>query len=230
MSSAVKQPQISLIARIVAPLFTSMPSPHIVSTQILIASDLRAGLTASYLQKRFSLNPSVAQKGAAKAPQDTKKETPKDASKSPRQDYIAAFAQAVAQVISKDSNEKLLSHVPESLVADFSALRSELWLGDVVSSAVCLSHAAGIEAEKPGENASRSEGAIAKAVQGRQRLQNAALSSFPSADQEFAARTGLRYLSAYPLVTQGQLLGVLANYSKDAADDELLNWWALCSE
>src|SRR5207248_10444423 len=54
--------------------------------------------------------------------------------------------------------------------------------------------------------------------------------SFPSVDQEFAARTGLRYLSAYPLVTQGQLLGVLANYSKDAADDELLNWWALCSE
>ncbi len=182
------------------------------------------------------MNPSVVPKGAgtAKALQDTrketKKETPTDAAQSPRKDYVAAFANAVAQFTSKDSTEKVLSHVPEFLVADFNALRSELWLWDAASSAARLSHAAGVEAEKPCETASRGEGPIAKAVQGRQRLQNAALSSFPNADQEFAARTGLRYLSAYPLVTQGQLLGVLANYSKDAADDELLNWWALCSE
>jgi sigma-B regulation protein RsbU (phosphoserine phosphatase) len=40
----------------------------------------------------------------------------------------------------------------------------------------------------------------------------------------------LSFVSAYPLIAKGELVGVLANYTGEAATDELLNWWALWSE
>lgn len=150
--------------------------------------------------------------------------------KLPRRDYFIAFADAVAQFASKHSGEKVLSQIPKLLVADFNALRSELWLWHPAAGAASLAHAAGAEAETARPKALRGEGVIGKVAETRQPLENATLSAFPGAGPKFGARAGVRSVSAYPLVGRGQLLGVLANYTKDPPEPELLNWWRLYAE
>src|SRR5579859_526168 len=167
--------------------------------------------------KGFALNPIAAHKGAARPP------------RAKRKDYVSAFADVMAQFISRDSS-KVLPLVPECLVSDFASLRSELWLWDAASSSACLAYSAGIEAGRQRKNASLSDGPIGKVAQTRKPLENIALSSLSDADKEFDSRAGLRNISAYPLIARGELIGVLANYTKEPADPELLSWWAIYAE
>ena len=151
--------------------------------------------------------------------------------KASRRDYFTAFAKAVTQFASKDSGgDTVLALVPRLLVADFESVRSELWWWDEVSASASMIRTAGVEAEKPRPPVSRGQGVVGKVAERREALENALLSAFPGADAEFGARTELRCISAYPLVSRGQLLGVLANYTKDPTDPEVLNWWRLYSE
>lgn len=151
--------------------------------------------------------------------------------KTPHKDYFTAFARAVTQFASKDSSgDTILALVPRLLVSDFESVRSELWWWDEASVSASLIRAAGAEAEKPRSSVSRGQGVVSKVAERREALENAILSAFPGADAELGARTGLRCVSAYPVVGRGQLLGVLANYTKDPTDSELLNWWRLYSE
>jgi len=165
------------------------------------------------------LNPTAAHKGTA-------------GSKATRKDYVTAFGQVVTRFNSKDSSDKVLSLVPELLVADFESLRSELWLWDSASNSAHLAHAAGVEAEKQRQNAVFGKGAIGRVLEARLPLESKALNSFPGpgSDLEFASRTGLDTISAYPLIVRGELIGILANYTKESPDPELLSWWQLYSE
>ncbi|HZR28682.1 MAG TPA: GAF domain-containing SpoIIE family protein phosphatase [Terriglobales bacterium] len=163
------------------------------------------------------MNPIAAHKGAARPP------------RAKRKDYVAAFADIVAQFISKDSS-KVLPLVPECLVSDFASLRSELWLWDAASSSARLACSAGIEAGRQRKNALLSDGPIGKVAQTRKALENVALSSLSDSEKEFASRAGLRNVSAYPLIVRGELIGVLANYTKQPADPEVLGWWLLYAE
>ena len=116
------------------------------------------------------------------------------------------------------------------MVTNLASHRSELWLWDDTSASASLIHAAGVGAEKKRHSVSTGVGIIGKVAETRQALENATLSTLPATDAEFATGTGLRCASAYPLVGSGQLLGVLANYTKEPAESELLNWWRLYSE
>ena len=159
----------------------------------------------------------VAHKGAARP------------SRAKRKDYVAAFADVVARFIAEDSS-KILPLVPELMVSDFTSLRSELWLWDAACSSARLAHSAGIEAGRQHKDVSPGSGAIGKVAQTRKPLENIALGSLSDFDKEFASRTGLRNISAYPLMARGELIGVLANYSKEPADPEVLNWSRLYAE
>ncbi|HTC93419.1 MAG TPA: SpoIIE family protein phosphatase [Terriglobales bacterium] len=159
----------------------------------------------------------VAHKGAARP------------SRAKRKDYVAAFADVVARFIAEDSS-KILPLVPEFMVSDFASLRSELWLWDAACSSARLAHSAGIEAGRLHKDVSPGSGAIGKVAQTRKPLENIALSSLSDFDKEFASRVGLRNISAFPLMARGELIGVLANYSKETADPEVLNWWRLYAE
>ncbi|HMK28265.1 MAG TPA: GAF domain-containing SpoIIE family protein phosphatase, partial [Terriglobales bacterium] len=49
-------------------------------------------------------------------------------------------------------------------------------------------------------------------------------------DREFAIRTGLTHVSAYPLIARGKFIGISANYSLQPVDKDLLQWWELCAQ
>lgn len=150
--------------------------------------------------------------------------------KSTRKDYVTAFAQAVTRFNSKESSGKILALVPELLVADFESLRSELWLWSTGSNSAYLAHVAGAEIEKQKRDAAFGQGAIGKTLETRQPLNGKDLNTLGGADQQFAAGTGLQFVSAYPLMVRGDLIGVLANYTKESPDPELLSWWQLYAE
>ena len=147
-----------------------------------------------------------------------------------RKDYIRAFEDAVTRLAAKGSGDKVLAEIPELLVANFGVARAEMWLWDDSSSSCYLTHASGVEAERRRDYASRGSGPIGQVAQTRKPSENVTLSSFGGDDQEFAQRTGLTHLSAYPLFAKGHFLGVLANYTHGAAEADLLRWWQVYGE
>jgi len=163
------------------------------------------------------VNPTAAQPGAAKA-------------KPTRKDFVASFAEVVTRFTAKDSIDKVLGHIPELLVENFEAARAELWLWDESSRSVYLTHAFGQEAERRREYASSGEGAVGKAIKSRKVHENLELAACGTHDREFAERSGLAYVSVFPLIAREQLLGVLAGYSSAAAEPELVRWWELYVE
>lgn len=147
-----------------------------------------------------------------------------------RKDYINAFARAVERFTAGESAEALLSEIPGLLVEQFDAERSELWLWDDSSGSAYLTNAAGKEAERRHDYAARGEGAIGKLTEGRKPLHNVPLASISPADANFATRTGLAHISAYPIVAKGRLLAILAIYTARPVDDDLLSWWNVYAE
>jgi sigma-B regulation protein RsbU (phosphoserine phosphatase) len=155
---------------------------------------------------------------------------------------VAAFAAALADITAKDSTGRILAHIPEFLVAGFGCLRSEFWLWDSAAGSLRLAHAAATGTRKASPNATLGKEAgpageaIANVLKTRQRVQNAPLATSPTSTRQKSVIRDARaqgepaFVSAYPLVAKGELLGVLANYTKEPADDELLSWWTLCSE
>src|SRR5690348_9568055 len=63
------------------------------------------------------------------------------AEKKTRKDYVGSFANAVTRLAS--NNGDLLAVVPQILVSDFGATRSELWLWDDSSKSAYLTHSSG---------------------------------------------------------------------------------------
>ena len=150
--------------------------------------------------------------------------------KAGRKDYIVAFANAVERFSVPHTPEEILAQIPGILVAEFDAERSELWLWDESSRSAYLTHAAGKQASHRKDYITESQGAIGKVMQTRQPLESVEMATLGPEEKEFAQRTGLTHLSAYPLVAKGRLVGVSANYSTAEVDRDLLKWWQVYSE
>ena len=147
-----------------------------------------------------------------------------------RKDYIRAFEDAVTRLAAKPAGDNVLAQVPELLVTNFGSARSELWLWDDSSSSCYLTHAAGAEAERRRDFAARGSGAIGRVAQARKAVENLSLASLGGEEMEFAQRTGLAHVSAYPLLAKGHFLGVLANYTQEAVETDLSRWWQVYGE
>ncbi|HXZ80575.1 MAG TPA: GAF domain-containing SpoIIE family protein phosphatase [Terriglobales bacterium] len=145
-------------------------------------------------------------------------------------DYIGAFANAVALFGTPAAGGDIFSHMPSLLVANFDAVRSELWLWDESSSSAYLTNAAGREGSHRRDFSTSGVGAIGKAVGSQKPLYNAPLVTAGDDDREFAIRTGLTHVSAYPLIARGRFIGVSANYTLQPVDKDLLQWWELCAQ
>ncbi|HUQ49660.1 MAG TPA: GAF domain-containing SpoIIE family protein phosphatase [Terriglobales bacterium] len=149
--------------------------------------------------------------------------------RSASKDYIDAFARLMG-TFTATRIEELLSQIPAQLVAEFDAARAELWLWDDSSHSAYLVHSAGVEAERRHDYATSGDGAIGKVGEARKIIENIVLSTFGGEDQEFAKRSGLFHITAYPLTTADKTVAVLAVYSQEAVNAELLNWWRMYSE
>lgn len=148
-----------------------------------------------------------------------------------RKDYVASFAETVTRFTTKDASQQVLGLGPELLVQHFDVARAELWLWDESSSSAYITHAAGVEAgPRKRDYATSGNGAIGRVAKERAPQENLELSITGSDDREFAQRTGLNFVSAYPLLARQDFVGVLAAYSAEAADPDLLRWWQLYAE
>ncbi|MGH8459296.1 MAG: GAF domain-containing protein, partial [Nevskiales bacterium] len=147
-----------------------------------------------------------------------------------RKDYVSAFAGVVARFTAPHTPEEILAKIPSTLVEEFEAGRSELWLWDDSSRSCYLTHSGGREAAHRRDFAAAGDGAIGKVAEARTSIQNIPLSTFGGDDQEFSKRTSFTHISAYPLVVRERLLGVLAIYTRQEASEELLKWWEVYAE
>lgn len=143
---------------------------------------------------------------------------------------MASFASVVARFTAPQTTAEVLATVPATLVQEFSAAHAELWLWDESSRSAYLTHVAGADAAHHQEFARQGEGAIGKLTETRVPSRNAQLARTGSEDQEFSKRTGFTHISAFPLMVRERLLGVLAVYSRQPAEDELLKWWEVYAE
>lgn len=153
------------------------------------------------------------------------------AAKSSGQTELAtAFAAAVKRLGALALHDEVLPAIPTLLTRTLEADRAELWLWDEKSESAYLTHAAGVQATHRRDHSSAGEGVLGDVLENHRAVQNAALTSLEPVNREFAERSGLHYLSAYPLSSNGKVLGVLAVYSAKSASDAHLEWWDTFSQ
>ncbi|MGZ4787433.1 MAG: SpoIIE family protein phosphatase [Terriglobales bacterium] len=148
--------------------------------------------------------------------------------KTGNRDYINAFANAVTLFGSPNVAGDVFAHIPALMVSDFGAVRSELWLWDESSGSAYLTNAAGLEVSHR-RDYSTPDVVVGKAADSRKPVYNALLFGSHEEDREFGSRSGLTQVSAFPLVSKDKFVGVLANYTRNPADKDLLQWWGLCA-
>jgi phosphoserine phosphatase RsbU/P len=145
-----------------------------------------------------------------------------------RKDYVSSFATTVTRLASNSSD--LLAVVPQLLVNEFGATRSELWLWDESSKSAYLTHSSGLAAEHRRDYAAANEGPVGKVGSARKHIHNIELSTFGAEHADLAHKTGLTHISAYPLLSKDRVLGVIVNYTREHVSDELLGWWDVYAE
>ncbi len=147
-----------------------------------------------------------------------------------RTELLDSLAQVLA-CFSSISNEQILPKITALLVSHFRAARAELWLWDETSASIYLTHHSGKPAGHRRDYIASENGVLGKVAEARKDIENIVLSTFGGEDQEFAQRTGLTHISAYPLLTGHKvLLGVIAIYSEGPATAELLGFWHTYAE
>lgn len=152
--------------------------------------------------------------------------TPTEGGTTPR-DYVHVFAKAVTLFGSPNVGREAFARIPAFLVSDFDALRSELWLWDESSGSAYLTNAAG---QKGSHRCDYSvpESLVGKISVQRTSIVNAQLARESHDDRDFAARSGLKYVSAFPLMANERFVGVCANYTQGPVDKDRMHWWELC--
>ncbi|HEX7959739.1 MAG TPA: GAF domain-containing SpoIIE family protein phosphatase [Terriglobales bacterium] len=141
------------------------------------------------------------------------------------EELLDSFA-GVVNVFSSTPTDDVLTKLPELLVTHFQATRSELWLWDEASGSLYLTCFAGRAAEHRKDYARRGHGVLGKIAESRRTIENIALSTFGTDAQEFALRSGLTHIAAYPLLAdRDRLLGVLAAYSEGAVASGMIDVW-----
>lgn len=145
-----------------------------------------------------------------------------------KRDYISAFSKAVALFGSPEVAGDAFAHIPALMVADFGAVRSELWLWDTSSNSAYLTNAAGAEASRV-RDYTTPDSVAGRVCESRNAIVNEALGSGKE-DREFRTHTAITHVSAYPLISKGDFVGVCANYSRGKVDAELLKWWDLSAQ
>jgi phosphoserine phosphatase RsbU/P len=144
-----------------------------------------------------------------------------------KQEYISAFANAVALFGSPHAGGDVFAHIPALMVSDFDAVRSELWLWDQSSGSAYLTNAAGLDVTHRRDYSTPAV-VVGKAAESHTPFYNSLLAAGVEEDREFGSRSGLTHVTAFPLLGKDKkFVGVLANYTRRPVDKDLLQWWEL---
>jgi sigma-B regulation protein RsbU (phosphoserine phosphatase) len=146
-----------------------------------------------------------------------------------RRGYVESFARIMSSFTTLRSDE-LLANMPAQLVAHFNAARAELWLWDTGAGCGFLVHHAGDSAGHRHDYTTAGNGVAGAVAEGRKAAENLLVASFGNDEEEYAKRTGLTHVSAFPLLADNKLLGVLTAYSRNNVSEEVLEWWRMYAE
>jgi phosphoserine phosphatase RsbU/P len=145
-------------------------------------------------------------------------------------DYVELLGEAVSRFTAPAEGAEVLTNVPDFLSQQFDAERAELWLWDDASLCAYLTHSSGRQAAHRRDYVSAGQGAVGEVARTKNALESVALSALNADEQAFARESGLSHVSAYPLVSKGKLIAVIAAYTSSTVPRELLKWWKMYAE
>lgn len=151
-------------------------------------------------------------------------------SKAPHKDHVSAFADAISSLSAQKSHDEILAEVPALLSRDFGAVRSELWLWDELSGSGYLTHTSGAEAQHRRDYFTPGTGPLGRAAENRQESHNISIVAAGGETSDFVRRAQLTHMSIFPLLANGELVAISANYSNEPVSEEILSWWHAYAE
>lgn len=153
---------------------------------------------------------------------------PANNAKYERNNYLIALADAISRFGKHRLLEDLLAEVTELLTSEFGAARSELWLWDETSGTGYLTHESGILGSHRYQYLSSGQGPLGMAIERRGPLTNVEIAS---ADKfNFAGAEPLGYVSVLPLIANGRIVAIVANYTHDRAPEHTVQWWLMYAD
>lgn len=144
--------------------------------------------------------------------------------------YVTSFANAISCLSTLNSHDELLSQVPALLSKDFGAVRSELWLWDELSGSGYLTHTAGAEAQHRRDYITPGSGPLGRVAENCTPAYNISIVAAGGESSDFVRRAQLTHMSIFPLLANGKLVAISANYSTEPVGDEILSWWHAYAE
>jgi PAS domain S-box-containing protein len=141
--------------------------------------------------------------------------------------YLRATTRAAAKLSTRLDLEKVLETVVETLVADFDSALARIWLFDPASNALDLRASAGLSHATATSSRARidlatSPSKVGQVARTREPFVKNGLTDDPQFDRDWVAREQIAASAVLPLVSAGELLGVLVHFSRRPLPDELI--------
>jgi PAS domain S-box-containing protein len=141
--------------------------------------------------------------------------------------YLRATSEAAARLGSRLDRGPLLETVVQTLVDDFDAALARVWTYDPGSDSLVLQSSAGLSTATTTSPRARIDLAsypykVGRVARTRAPFFRNGLDGDAEFDQEWVARERIAAVAALPLVSAGELLGVVAYFSRRAMSDEVV--------
>ncbi|HEV3122909.1 MAG TPA: ATP-binding protein [Isosphaeraceae bacterium] len=141
--------------------------------------------------------------------------------------YLRATAQAAATLGSRLKPEQVLETVVETLVSDFDAALARIWLLDPAANLLLLRASAGLSSATTTSSRASIDvltqqfkvGNVARTLEPY--IKNVLVGD-PEFDQAWVLAEGIAAAAVFPLVSGGELRGVLAYFSRSPLHDEVV--------
>jgi sigma-B regulation protein RsbU (phosphoserine phosphatase) len=125
--------------------------------------------------------------------------------------------------------DEMLAEATVRLVEDFEVERAEVWLWDETSHTGYLTHFSGAEANHRYDYISSETGPLGRSAESRRPLFNVPLTETRER-ADFVSPAPLAHLTAFPLVSENRLVAILGLYCRQAAPEDLIEWWTMFAD
>ncbi|HEV3166601.1 MAG TPA: PAS domain S-box protein, partial [Isosphaeraceae bacterium] len=141
--------------------------------------------------------------------------------------YLRATTRAAAKLGTRLDFDHMLKIVVDALVADFDAALARVWLYDAATNSLQLRASAGLSKETSSSSYAHIDVAtqpykVGHVARSREPLISKNVVGDTQFDQDWVAREGIASSAVFPLLSGGELRGVLAHFSRKPLLDEVI--------
>jgi PAS domain S-box-containing protein len=142
--------------------------------------------------------------------------------------YLRATTRTAARLSTRLDLEQVLETVVEMLEADFDSALARIWLFDPPSNTLILSASAGLSRETSTSSRARIDLAtspykVAEVARTREPFVRNGLLDDPQFDRDWVVSERIASTAVLPLISTGELLGVLVHFARRPLPDELVD-------